>query len=387
MTKREFLRRRRPLWREFERRVAAFDRTSLRKRTAEEVTELSRGLREVAADLAAVRSRGWGEDLAAHLNALVARGHAVFYTGTAAPTSAVVRYLAEDFPRLFRANVNYFAAACALFFVPFAAAWAAVVAHPPAAERILDPTARGAMDAMYGPGGMAEKQFSHRNGAGEPADGPGDGEPLRGEDGGEVDPEDAPVPFAGFAEERTAMFGFYVRNNVGIALRCFALGITLGLGTAWTLLSNGLVLGAATGYVQSRGNGEAFFSFVVGHGAFELTAIAVAGGAGLMLADALLHPGDRTRRDALRVRGLDAVQIAAGAAAMLVVAAFLEAYWSPGPFPAAIKFAVGAGLWVTVALYLSLAGRGTPLSRRRQAARPGNARRLSATAKRGGGEG
>jgi len=125
----------------------------------------------------------------------------------------------------------------------------------------------------------------------------------------------------------------------------------------YTLLFNGITIGAVAGYVLSLGHSEKFLSFIVSHGSFELTAIGIAGGAGLMLGDALIHPGQRTRIDALRVRGIQAVQIASGAAAMLVVAALIEAFWSPAPIPALVKYVVGGCLWVLVAVYLTFAGR------------------------------
>ena len=154
------------------------------------------------------------------------------------------------------------------------------------------------------------------------------------------------------------MFGFYIWNNVGIAFRCFALGITLGVGTVVTLLSNGIAIGAIVGHDQSQGNGQRLFSFAVSHGSFELIAIGISGAAGLMIADAILHPGARTRRESLMVRGLEAVQVAGGAGAMLAVAALLEAYWSPAPIPAVFKYAVGACLWLLVFAYIAFAGRG-----------------------------
>jgi uncharacterized membrane protein SpoIIM required for sporulation len=162
----------------------------------------------------------------------------------------------------------------------------------------------------------------------------------------------------GYAEERSGMFGFYIFNNVGIAFRTFALGITLGVGTVVTLLSNGIQIGAIVGYIQNQGNGGRIFSFAISHGAFELTAIGIAGGAGLMIADALLHPGSRTRWESLMAHGLEAVQVAGGAGAMLAVAALLEAFWSPAPIPAVFKYAVGAVLWLLVAAYVAFAGRG-----------------------------
>ena len=84
------------------------------------------------------------------------------------------------------------------------------------------------------------------------------------------------------AGEGTMMAGFYVYNNVGIALRCFALGIFGGLGSAFYLVQNGLSIGAILGYVASQGAGANIVTFIVGHGSLELGAIVLSGGAGLV---------------------------------------------------------------------------------------------------------
>jgi uncharacterized membrane protein SpoIIM required for sporulation len=129
------------------------------------------------------------------------------------------------------------------------------------------------------------------------------------------------------------------------------------VGTVYTLLFNGIFIGAIFGHVIATGHSDRLLSFVVSHGSFELTAIAVAGGAGLMLGNALVHPGERTRLESLRVRGLEAIQIAGGAAAMLVVAAVIEGFWSPSAIPSFVKYSVGGLLWVVVIVYLATAGR------------------------------
>ena len=334
MTKREFLAQRRPRWRRFTALLERFDRRGLRGRTAAEVAEFSRGLREVAADLAAVRAHGWGERLDEYLNTLLGRGHTVFYAAPPTPAAAALDYLAVGFPRVFRRNGRFFLAAAALFFGPALVAWAAVAARPELANRVLSAETQAQFDEMYAEGGGLDPNPTDE-----------EGNPLG-------------FDFGAYGQERSFMAGFYVYNNVGIALKCFALGVTFGLGTVYVLLSNGIQIGATFGYAGVSGNGGRLFSFAVTHGAFELTAIAVAGGAGLMLGDALLHPGRRSRVGSLIVRGREAIQIAAGAAAMLLIAAGLEAFWSPAPIAPAVKYAVGGTLWVAVFAWLLLAGRG-----------------------------
>ena len=95
------------------------------------------------------------------------------------------------------------------------------------------------------------------------------------------------------------MFGYYIMNNIGIAFQTFASGLLFGLGSLFFLLFNGLMIGAVAGHLTQIGYGATFWSFVVGHGAFELTAIALAGAAGLKLGWALLAPGRLTSRRSL----------------------------------------------------------------------------------------
>ena len=100
-----------------------------------------------------------------------------------------------------------------------------------------------------------------------------------------------------------AMAGFYVNNNVGIALRCFATGLFLGIGSAFYLVENGLATGAIMGYVAAHGGGANILTFVVGHGSLELGAIVLAGGAGLSLGWSIVAPGELSRVASLQVDG------------------------------------------------------------------------------------
>ncbi|QDT95198.1 stage II sporulation protein M [Gimesia aquarii] len=338
MDKHKFIQQRQPHWKQFEEFLMSIRRESFTKLPAEEISKYSQLLREVSNDLATIRSRGWGHDLTSYLNDLVARGHNLFYGAPPANLAGVFHYLAVGFPRLFRANIGYFLTACLLFFLPLGISWYVVQNNPSLATRIIPEEMMANFDLMYG-----------------------EESPLNNEEEKTTDRTDEKDSFLSeestFGDQRASMAGFYINHNVGIALQCFALGILLGVGTIYTLLFNGIFLGAVSGYIVSQGNGERFLSFVISHGSFELTAIAVAGGAGLILGDALIHPGQRTRFQSLQVRGLEAVQIAGGAAVMLVVAALIEAFWSPSGISNLVKYVVGSGLWIIVFIYLGFAGR------------------------------
>lgn len=319
MKKTQFLARRKPVWRQFELLVTRLDARGMRKLSPEELTSFSRLFRETCFDLSLIRSRDWGADVAAYLNGLVIRGHDCFHQARPARMGLLWWFVTTGFPRVWRANIWYFVAAAALFFVPLGVSWGAIQYDPGLASLVIDSEAREQMEEMYSKD-IAEDGWKH------------------------------------FGENRAGMAGFYIWNNVSIAWQCFAHGILLGIGTVYILLSNGIQIGAVAGYLVAMGHGERFLSFVISHGSFELTAIAVAGGGGLMLGDALLRPGRRTRLESLRVRGSEALQIAGGAGIMLGIAALIEAFWSPSPLPPHLKYVVGSILWVVVFLYLALAG-------------------------------
>ena len=91
------------------------------------------------------------------------------------------------------------------------------------------------------------------------------------------------------ADSDWAMFGFYIRHNIGIAFQCFAGGLFFGIGSLFALAFNGAAIGSTAGYLTWRGFGANFYPFVITHGAFELTGIVLAGAAGL-------HPRPRAAR-------------------------------------------------------------------------------------------
>ena len=119
-----------------------------------------------------------------------------------------------------------------------------------------------------------------------------------------------------------------------------------------------MVIGTVAAHLFNVDYHSTFFPFVIGHGSFELTAIVIAGAGGLMLGHSLIHPGQQTRADALKSAALKALDLLYGTILMLVIAAFLEAFWSSNSaIPLAIKYSVGALLWFIVIGYFVFAGK------------------------------
>jgi uncharacterized membrane protein SpoIIM required for sporulation len=294
-----------------------------RKLTASEAAELPPLYRNVCADLAAAQAARYSAPLVDYLRGLTQAAHGVVYGPHARATDdggrlSIRRGWLSAFPRAIRARWRAMLIATALFFVPFALGVVLTLREPELAFRIVP-------EAMLRP--LAEAY-------------------ARGFDEGRGSGDDA------------MMAGFYVYNNVGIALRCFALGIFGGLGSAFYLVQNGLSIGAVLGYVASEGAGLNIVTFIVGHGSFELGAIVIAGGAGLSLGWSIVSPGPVTRLASLQRAAREIVVVVAGAAAMLIFAAGIEAFWSASAAPRAVKLSVGAILFVLVLGYVMFAGRG-----------------------------
>lgn len=159
------------------------------------------------------------------------------------------------------------------------------------------------------------------------------------------------------AETDIFMFGFYIKNNISVAFRCFAGGLLLGVGALLVLLFNGLFLGSVAGHLTRLEYVDTFYPFIIGHGAFELTAIVFSGAAGLRLGYSILNPGPYSRLESLRIAGREVIPMLYGIVLMLIIAAFLEAFWSSSAsLPIAVKYSVGAFFWALVLLY-SFSGR------------------------------
>ncbi|HEU4882416.1 MAG TPA: stage II sporulation protein M, partial [Longimicrobium sp.] len=116
-------------------------------------------------------------------------------------------------------------------------------------------------------------------------------------------------------------------------------------------------LGSVAAAFANQGQSLHLWTFVLPHGVIELTAICIAGGAGLWLGSAMLLPGRRTRREVLVTRGREAVSLIGGTALMLVVAGTIEGFISPSELPREIKLAFAAVAALAMVAYFTLAGR------------------------------
>ena len=146
-------------------------------------------------------------------------------------------------------------------------------------------------------------------------------------------------------------------NNVRVAITAFAGGLTGGALTLYLLVANGAFLGTVLAVVQGYGLAGGLLAFTAAHGPLEISCIVLSGGAGLRLAWALLRPGDRSRRDALRLAGAQAIRVMLLIIPALGVAGILEAFLSPSGAPLGLKIAVGLVAGLALWSYIALVGR------------------------------
>ena len=145
-------------------------------------------------------------------------------------------------------------------------------------------------------------------------------------------------------------------NNINVSLLTWGLGLTFGIGTVWLLVFNGLMLGAISAACLRAGMLLPLTEFVVAHGSLELPAIWISGGAGLLMAQAMLFPGRYGRRVELRLKGRSSVQIIVGIVPLLLVAGAIEAFISPSNIPGVAKALLGLSLAVALLGYIVACG-------------------------------
>jgi uncharacterized membrane protein SpoIIM required for sporulation len=120
---------------------------------------------------------------------------------------------------------------------------------------------------------------------------------------------------------------------------------------------NGANIASVLALTYRAGFGNDLVTFMVGHGVIELSCIFIAGGAGLLIGSAMVMPGNMTRTDALKTRGMEAVRLMMGIAVLLVVAGTIEGFISPAPIDPRIKYSIAALTGIALYSYLLFVGR------------------------------
>jgi uncharacterized membrane protein SpoIIM required for sporulation/uncharacterized RDD family membrane protein YckC len=312
-----FVALRQAAWESFRTRAVTLERTGVAHLSGDEVLAFAAEYRAVAADLARATTYEVDPRTVAHLERIVTAGHNALYGMRRVRRPSTRRLLLGALPAAVFQHRRPIVAAALLFLIPAAVSFALLRERPDAAQQIL-------------PEEMLARAAS---GAERQAEGVGYAE--------------TPSPYLPLVASSI------IANNVQVAFGAFAFGITAGIGTVLVLVFNGLFFGAAVGHFANAGVAGWLLTFVAGHGVLELTAIFIAGGAGLLVARALIAPGDLARGDALVLAGREATRLVGAATCLLVLAGTIEGLLSASDAPGALKLTVSVATAVLLVLYVA----------------------------------
>ncbi|MFF0489174.1 stage II sporulation protein M [Nocardia sp. NPDC004068] len=276
------------------------DRLSRQRRlTGAEADELVALYRRTSRQLARLRAQSPEPELIAGLSAVLARARARILGSRGDTMRELGRFLTHRFPAALYRAWPWWAAVAAVFLATSAglAVW---VAGSGSARRALGLPRD--TDALTAPGGAFETYYSEH-------------------------PHDA------FAAQVWT-------NNAWVAAVALFTGLLI-LPAAYVLFMNALNLGVSAGLMADAGRLDAFFGFILPHGMLELTAVFVAGGAGLKLGWTLVDPGRSARADALARQGRATATIALGLVGVLLISGLIEGFVTPSGWPAPVRIGIG----------------------------------------------
>lgn len=308
-----YITRNEPAWKRLE-ELTRRARSRVDKLDPIELDELIALYQRTSSQLSHVRGHYHDRELTVRLTRIVASAAGVIYGKRARSIKAITDFFSWTFPAAVWQIRRFIGAAALIMFVPavLVALW---LVNDPAA---LDSVASPAQRSEY-----VENQFEQY-----------------------------------YSDQPSAMFFTEVTvNNITVSFQAFALATLACVPGAWVLVQNGLLLGQAAAVMITAGETARFFGLIIPHGALELTAIAIAAGAGLKLGWTLLVPGDRTRPEALTQEGRRTVVVILGLMTTFVTAGLIEGFVTGSGLPTGVRIGVGLSVWTAFAVYIVTRGR------------------------------
>jgi uncharacterized membrane protein SpoIIM required for sporulation len=316
-----FRREREREWRELETLVVRVEKAGLSALRPAEIARLPGLHRAALSSLSVARATSLDRNALDYLAALAARSHAALYAGRVRRLAFLLRLLTAEFPRAVRAAAGPILLSAAALVAGTVVGAVLTTADPESYGLFVDPELAG----DRGPQATTESLRASLYDEG---------------DGSEF-----------------AFSAMLFAHNAQVAIVCFVVGFLGALPSLLVMFQNGLMLGAFAALFAGRGLGVELWAWMLPHGVTELTAVVLAGGAGVLVGRALLFPGKRRLRDALAAAGDPAGRIVLGAAAMLLVAGLFEGVFRQRVQDVAVRYAVASGFAALWTAYFAYAGR------------------------------
>ena len=274
-----------------------------KKLSGEELDELLYRYQRVSAHLSHVRSTFQDPQVTARLTRIVAGARAVIYGNQAQSAGAIRTFFAATFPAAVWSARRFIAVSALAFFLPgiIVGAW---LANSPAA---IEAAAPEALREAY----IAEDFEAYYSSA----------------------------PAAEFSTQ-------VLVNNIQVSFLAFVAGIAWAVPTILVLMFNGANVGVAAGLFHDAGEASRFWGLILPHGLLEITAILVAGGAGIRMGWSLIVPGDLTRTQSLVAEAQRAVSIIIGLVIVFVLAGLIEGFVTPSPLDTWARVSIGAAAFL-----------------------------------------
>jgi len=318
----EFRRERQRTWSELERLVQRVEKSGVRSLTPEQLARLPLLYRATLSSLSVARSISLDRALLDYLESLSARAYFAVYGTTRRLRHTLGGFFTHRFPVAVRRYSGAIAMAGAFLVLGVVVAWVLTARDPDWFYVFVSEGYSGGRNPAAPTAQLREGLYTHSS------------------------------------EGLTAFTSFLFTHNARIGMLAFAIGFVAGVPVFLLMFTTGLLLGAFSALYASRGLGIDFWGWLLPHGVTELLAVVLCGGAGLVLAKALVFPGRHSRLDNLALRGREAGTIVLGSVVLFFIAGLIEGYFRQLVTDLTVRWlvaALSAFFWV---YYFVRVGRG-----------------------------
>lgn len=308
MNVKQFVKLHREEWQQLETLISTLHKGK-GSRTSDDINQFHRLYQKSAQHLSYSQTYFPNEEVTPYLNGLVSKAHNLLYKDQVSSFKQIRYFFSTKFIGLFLEQWRFVIAAMILFTIGGLGAFISVINDPLHLFSIL-------------PADIAQGVSPEHLGSND----------------GSVD--------------SPTMSASIMTNNIQVAILAFAGGVTFGLLTVYMLIYNGIIVGALAGLFWHYGKTYDFWAYIVPHGMIELTAIFIAGGAGLLMGYKLFVPGQYTRGYQLKYQAKRSVQLLLGTIPLFVIAGIIEGFITPAAISLEAKYTVAFITVIGLVLYV-----------------------------------